>query len=48
MNEISPIGEEKIMITREKLVEITTFLTKPISLPEPKVYPRIYGDCNCS
>ena len=39
---------KKFMITEEKLGKMTNFFDETISLPEPKFYPRIYGDCNSS
>ena len=36
--------KEKIIITEEKGRKMT-FFNEKFSLPEPKFYPRIYGDC---
>ena len=36
--------KNKIIITEEKRRKMTLFNEK-FSLPEPKFYPRIYGDC---
>ena len=38
------LKKEKIIITEEKPRKMTLFNEK-FSLPEPKFYPRIYGDC---
>ena len=49
MNEISPVCEKKFRDhqLKEKLGKITSEpFDETISLPEPKFYPRIYGDCN--
>ena len=36
--------KKEIIITEEKSRKMTLFNEK-FSLPEPKFYPRIYGDC---
>ena len=36
--------KEKVIITEDKPRKMTLFNEK-FSLPEPKFYPRIYGDC---
>ena len=47
INKISPIGGKKFMITKENSGKWQLF-NERISLPDPRLYSRIYGDCNSS
>ena len=48
INQISPIGKKTIHDHRRKSREKLQLFDETISLPEPKFYSKIYGDCNSS